>query len=308
MFPAAPSSTVTTRVAVLFSSSRSWLTIRIVLAEALIRASSHCLPGTSRKLSGSSSSSTASGPASRYSSTRRFCSPPDRVARSRYLTASYDDTERRRAAHVPDHLDVVAARVGELREGRGVAHLGALVVGVHQQPLAALDLGRRRTYPVRSDGEQQVGHRLDARTADHLTHHPETAAARHSALVRGQVAADDPQQGGLARPVGADQRHLGALPHPERHLVEQDPPVRQLVAHTGDVDVTHAHHCRRTSPGCRTRMSTSRRPRALESGASRGLLGSTGPGRAGRVRAPTTRRGEPRNQPSDARPHSSPRS
>ena len=74
-----PSSTVTTRVAVLSSSSRSWLMNRIVFADSRIRCSSQILPGTSRKLSGSSSSSTSSGPRSRNSSTSRFCSPPDSV-------------------------------------------------------------------------------------------------------------------------------------------------------------------------------------------------------------------------------------
>ncbi len=85
VFPAAPSSTVTTRVAVLFSSSRSWLMNRIVLADSRMRPSSQTFPGTSRKLSGSSSSSTWSGPARRYSSTSRFCSPPLSVSRSRYF-------------------------------------------------------------------------------------------------------------------------------------------------------------------------------------------------------------------------------
>ena len=77
--PNEPSSTVTIRVAVWSSSSRSWLMNRIVLSESRIRCSSQSLPGTSRKLSGSSSSSTSSGPSRRYSSTSRFCSPPLRV-------------------------------------------------------------------------------------------------------------------------------------------------------------------------------------------------------------------------------------
>ena len=48
VLPAGPSSTVTTRVAVLLSSSRSWLIIRIVLSDSRIRPSSQILPGTSR--------------------------------------------------------------------------------------------------------------------------------------------------------------------------------------------------------------------------------------------------------------------
>ena len=75
--------------------------------------------------------------------------------------------------------------------------------------------------------------------ADHLPHHAEPAGAGHDAGVRAQVAGDDPQQRGLAGAVGADQRDLGALPDPERDVVEQHPPVRQLVAHPGDVDVSH---------------------------------------------------------------------
>ena len=46
--PAAPGSRVTTRVAALLSSSRSWLTISTVLGVALSCSSSHRLPGTSR--------------------------------------------------------------------------------------------------------------------------------------------------------------------------------------------------------------------------------------------------------------------
>ena len=48
VFPANPSSTVTTRVAVLSSSSRSWLIISTVLSLARSRCSSQILPGTSR--------------------------------------------------------------------------------------------------------------------------------------------------------------------------------------------------------------------------------------------------------------------
>ena len=75
---------------------------------------------------------------------------------------------------------------------------------------------------------------------DHLPHHAEPAGAGDRARVRHEVAGDDPQQRGLAGPVGADQRHLGALADPERDVVEQHPPVGQLVADSGDVDVSHA--------------------------------------------------------------------
>ena len=54
-----------------------------------------------------------------------------------------------------------------------------------------------------------------------------------------QLAGDDPQQGGLAGTVGADQGDLGPLAHAEGHVVEQHPAVGQLEAHPGNVHVTH---------------------------------------------------------------------
>ena len=163
--PAAPSSTVTTRVAVLSSSSRSWLMNRIVLSDSRIRCSSQILPGTSRKLSGSSSSSTSSGPRSRNSSTSRFCSPPERVRSSRYLARSYGTPEPGDRADVPGHLEVVAAGVGVLGQRLGVLHLGLLVVGLHQRALAPVDLGGSGPDPRRRDAEQQVGDRRARRRA-----------------------------------------------------------------------------------------------------------------------------------------------
>ena len=144
-------------------------------------------------------------------------------------------------AHVPGDLEVVATGVGVLGQRGGVRHLGLLVVGVHQRPLAAVHLGRRGPDPRRGDRQQQVGDRgrLAEPGGDHLAHHPEPAGAGDHPGVRDQVAGDDPQQGGLAGAVGADQRDLGALADPERHVVEQHPPVRQLVAHPGDIHVTH---------------------------------------------------------------------
>ena len=77
---AEPASTVTIRLAVRASSSRSCDTSSTVFGDSSNRSSSHRLPGTSRKLSGSSSSSTSSGPRSSASRASRFCSPPDSVA------------------------------------------------------------------------------------------------------------------------------------------------------------------------------------------------------------------------------------
>ncbi len=72
---------------------------------------------------------------------------------------------------------------------------------------------------------------------------PEAAGAGHSPGVRDQVAGDDAQQRRLARAVRTDQRDLGALTDPERHLVEQHPPVGELVPDTGDIHMTHANDC-----------------------------------------------------------------
>ena len=54
-----------------------------------------------------------------------------------------------------------------------------------------------------------------------------------------------------ARTVRAEQCHRGALADPERHVVEQHPPVRQLVAHSGDVHVSHGRQCPRPAPPTR---------------------------------------------------------
>ena len=87
--PVAVCSTVATAVAVCASSSRSCDTKKIVLGVSRIRSSSHRLVGTSRKLSGSSSSSTSCGPRRSAVRTSRFCSPPDRVRSSRCCAFSY---------------------------------------------------------------------------------------------------------------------------------------------------------------------------------------------------------------------------
>ena len=52
-------------------------------------------------------------------------------------------------AHVPRHLELVAAGVGVLRERVGVLHLGLLVVGVHQRQLVPVHLGGGRPDPRR---------------------------------------------------------------------------------------------------------------------------------------------------------------
>lgn len=143
-------------------------------------------------------------------------------------------------AHVPGDLHVVPAGVGVLRERGGVRHLGALVVGVHQRQLGGVDRLRRGAHPRRRDRQQQVVDGLvTASVADELTHDAQPARARHDARVRGEVTGDDAQQGGLARPVGADEGDLLSVADAEADVVEQHPPVRQLVTHSSDIHVTH---------------------------------------------------------------------
>ena len=162
-------------------------------------------------------------------------------------------------ADVPDHLEVVAAGVGVLRQRLGVAHLGPLVVGLHQRQLEPVDLGVRRPGPAAARRESSrsatVGGLDRQPGVDHLAHHAEPAGAGHDAGVRRQVAGDDAQQRGLAGAVGADQRDLGALPDPERHVLEQHPAVGQLVAHSGDVHVSHEDRFSRDGGPARTSIS-----------------------------------------------------
>ncbi len=54
-----------------------------------------------------------------------------------------------------------------------------------------------------------------------------------------KVAGDQPQQRGLAGAVGSDQSDLGPIAHPERDLVQQHPPVRQLIPNRSNVHMTH---------------------------------------------------------------------
>ena len=80
--------------------------------------------------------------------------------------------------------------------------------------------------------------------ADELAHHAEPATARDRTGVRLQVTGDDAQQRRLAGPVGADEGDLRAVTDPEADVVEEDPTVWQFIAHSGDIHVTHAGHCR----------------------------------------------------------------
>ena len=86
--PAGPGSSAATCVAVRESSSRSWLTNSTPLAVASSWSSSHRLVGTSRELSGSSSTSSSAGPRSRAVSTSRLASPPDSDVTARHCARS----------------------------------------------------------------------------------------------------------------------------------------------------------------------------------------------------------------------------
>jgi hypothetical protein len=58
-----------------------------------------------------------------------------------------------------------------------------------------------------------------------------------------EVAGDDPQQGGLAGAVRADEGGDDAVPDPERDVVQQGAPVRQRERDPVDVDMAHAPEC-----------------------------------------------------------------
>src|SRR5690606_18776427 len=75
------------------------------------------------------------------------------------------------------------------------------------------------------------------------------------------------------RPVGPDQCDLGALPHPQRHVVEQRSPVRECVAHAVDLEMTHGAilplprgPAKRVSPGQRPEAMVAQWSRALAAG------------------------------------------
>ncbi len=200
----------------------------------------------------------------------------------------------RHGADVPDGLVVVAVGVRPVGERLRVRHLGLLVVLCHHRQLGGVHRLRGDRDPGRRDGHQQVpyggvgGQRarggalvLTAGGADELAHHPQTAADRDAAAVGLDVTGDHAEQGGLAGAVGAHQGDRGALPHPEGRVVEQHPPVRQVVLKVRNLDVSHmADFAKRRAPG----------PNGLASGAgasqpSAGRPGSVRIRRAVRLRS-----------------------
>ena len=92
-----------------------------------------------------------------------------------------------------------------------------------------------------------VGGVADA--ADELTHHAEAAAVRDAALLWGEIAGDQAQQGRLARPVRADKGRRGAVADPERDVVEQHPAIRKQMADVSDLDMAHADKSRKSFCG-----------------------------------------------------------
>ena len=88
-----------------------------------------------------------------------------------------------------------------------------------------------------------------ADAADELTHHAQAAAVRDGALLCGEIAGDQAQQGRLARPVRADKGRRGAIADPERDVVEQHPAIRQQMADVRDLDMAHADKSRKSLSG-----------------------------------------------------------
>ncbi len=147
---------------------------------------------------------------------------------------------------------LVAAGVAVVRQRLRVAHLDRFAVVLHEGELRGVHGVGRARDPLRRDGAEQpldgddaVGVRADgpvvapAHLAHELRHHPEGAGVHDAAAVGDQQPGEQAQDGGLAHPVGADQRRGAALGHPEGHLGQQRPPVRQRPPQLHDVDVAH---------------------------------------------------------------------
>ena len=135
---------------------------------------------------------------------------------------------------------LVAAGVAPVGERLGVGHLRRLVVDLHDPQLGGIDRLCCQADSLGRDPDQEVPDgRVVTHRPDELPHHAQPAAARHRAAVRVEVPRDDPQQGGLAGAVGADQRHDRPVADPEAHLVQQRPPVGEGEGDLVEVDVSH---------------------------------------------------------------------
>ncbi len=81
-------------------------------------------------------------------------------------------------------------------------------------------------------------HRV-VRSSDELAHHPEPAIDRDRAARRRGLAADEPQKGGLADAVRADERNLFAVADAEADIVEQFGAPRTAPTDMAHLDRTH---------------------------------------------------------------------
>ena len=229
------------RVATRSSSSRSWLTNSTVLGDSTSRVlepalgrhvevvvrlveHEHLVGPAQQRLEHDAASAPrrtastpgATGPARRACPARRRCRRPRASpTRSRRRRPSRPAPGRSRAGPARSRAPSSPARCGRPRGPPGAP-------------------GRAR--PRRAGRAPCVSSRtlpMNWRMT------PEAAAARHGAVGCREVAGQDPQQGRLAGAVGADQRDLGALPHPEGDVAQQASPVGQGEAHGVDVEVAH---------------------------------------------------------------------
>ena len=74
---------------------------------------------------------------------------------------------------------------------------------------------------------------------DELTHHTQAATPGDRPSRWRQIAGNDLQQGRFARAVRAHKCNYGTFTDPKRHLVEQHAAVRQVIADSGKLDVSH---------------------------------------------------------------------
>ena len=176
VLPPAPSSTVTTRVAVRASSSRSWQTNSTVFGDSRSASSSHRLPGHVEVVVRLVEQQHLVRPAEQGLEHQPLLLAAGERAHLAPLRLVERDAERRDRAGVPEHLGVVPAGVGPVGQRLRVAHLGRLVVVLHHRQLGLLEGGGRRPHRRRRDRHQQVAHRrVVAHRADELPHHAEAA-------------------------------------------------------------------------------------------------------------------------------------
>ena len=189
-------------------------------------------------------------PRSSSSSANRFCWPPESVRTGRSRTSSHGlsrtvvatVSKSTSASYPPASPQAcsafgvrswafsacgaasiarsAAANRSPAADSAGGARLKAIQPGYGRRSRPTPSRSRRRRDPMLRDVADH---------ADELAHHAEPAGARDRADRHRQVAGDHPQQRRLAGAVRPDQRDLGALADPERHVGEEHPAVRQDV-------------------------------------------------------------------------------